>query len=57
MNKNIEIITENLNILQSFCEKYEQFFQFVKPSNGPICFIGLKEKIDVMDFAEDVVKK
>ena len=57
LKRNLEIIQGNLNKLDQFFKKYENFFEWYRPKAGPIAFPKLKKRIRVSHFCEDLVGK
>ncbi len=54
LNRNLNLIKENLASLNSFFAKYRNFFNWIPPMAGPIAFPSLKKgKID--EFCHDLV--
>lgn len=56
LERNLEIISKNLSLLQAFFARYETFFSWNKPKAGSIGFVKLLIDIDVQDFCKEVVE-
>lgn len=57
LNRNLEIVGENLKKYDAFFEKYAHLFSWYKPNAGPIAFVKMNFDTDDMHFAEQVLKK
>jgi len=54
--KNNAVIHENLSLLDSFFEKYEESFSWIKPKAGPIAFPSLLSGEESMNFALSAIE-
>ena len=57
INRNLEIITNNLKLLDEFFNKYTDFFKWIKPKAGSIAFPRLLANIGVEVFCLDLLKE
>ncbi len=57
INRNLEIITYNLNLLDNFFNKYSNLFKWIKPKAGSIAFPRLLADEGVEDFCLDLLKE
>jgi len=57
IQRNLEIINKNLQVLGNFFIEYKQLFKWYKPKAGSICFPKLCLDIEVADFCKDLIKK
>jgi aspartate/methionine/tyrosine aminotransferase len=57
LNRNLGIIRTNLRYLESFFERYADFFEWVKPKAGPLIFPRLKIDRGSEAFCLDVLNK
>lgn len=57
LNRNLDIIQNNLKILDEFFARHAKLFEWHRPKAGPIGFPTLKAKIDIADFCLDLVEK
>lgn len=55
--RNLSIIFANLDLLDEFFGKFEDKFEWLRPSVGPIAYPKLNESLDVTDFCKDLVDK
>jgi len=56
INRNLEIITNNLKLLDNFFNRYSNLFKWIKPKAGSIAFPRLLVKESVEDFCLDLLK-
>jgi aspartate/methionine/tyrosine aminotransferase len=57
LNRNLDIIRNNLHLLDDFFNKYENLFEWVKPKAGSIAFPRLLVNVNVEDFCLDLLNK
>ncbi|MBY8979818.1 MAG: aminotransferase class I/II-fold pyridoxal phosphate-dependent enzyme [Candidatus Lokiarchaeota archaeon] len=57
INRNLDIITNNLNLLDTFFNKYKDLFKWIKPKAGSIAFPRLLVNDSVEDFCLDLLKE
>jgi aspartate/methionine/tyrosine aminotransferase len=57
INRNLDIISKNLNLLDNFFNKYKEIFQWVKPKAGSIAFPRLIIDTNVEAFCFDLIKE
>ncbi len=57
INRNMQIITTNLEILDKFFDKFDYLFTWNKPTAGSIGFVTLHSDLKVDDFCIEVVEK
>ena len=57
MERNNKIVSENLKLLDTFFEKYNHLFWWVKPQGGCIGFVRYKGKESVENFTEKLVNE
>ena len=55
--RNLEIISSNLKMLNSFFDKYKDIFNWQLPKAATIAFPGIKLDIDVEKFCLDLIEK
>ncbi|MDD3976971.1 MAG: aminotransferase class I/II-fold pyridoxal phosphate-dependent enzyme [Methanomicrobium sp.] len=55
--KNLKIISDNLELLDSFFEKYTDILEWVRPNCGPIGYVRIKSEEDAESFCLDAVEK
>jgi aspartate/methionine/tyrosine aminotransferase len=55
--RNLEIIRHNMTLLRSFFEKYDKYFEWVEPNNGPIAFPRLVVNVTAEAFCQDLIEK
>ncbi len=55
--QNLKIISENLNLLNSFFAKYNTMFKWHAPKAGSIAFPELKLEIGILHFCTDLVEQ
>lgn len=55
VQRNLTIIKENLILLDSFFNKYQNLFSWNKPKAGPIAFPGIKGVQNVEKFCTDLI--
>jgi aspartate/methionine/tyrosine aminotransferase len=56
VQRNLEIVRQNLALLDAFIQRRADLFQWVKPNASPIGFVRFKPERDVFTFCEDVVR-
>jgi aspartate/methionine/tyrosine aminotransferase len=56
VQRNLEIVWQNLALLDAFIQQHADLFQWVKPNASPIGFVHFKPERDVFTFCEDVVR-
>jgi len=56
VKRNLEIIKTNLNLLDIFFEKYDHFFQWIKPKAGSIAFPRIVGDKNIDEFCRDLLK-
>ncbi|UYP47722.1 Aromatic-amino-acid aminotransferase 2 [Candidatus Lokiarchaeum ossiferum] len=57
LQRNLNIINANLQLLDSFFIKYKQLFEWIRPKAGSIGFVKIKFDQNVTDFCLDLVEK
>ncbi len=57
LNRNLEIINNNLILLDDFFNKYEKIFTWIKPKAGSIAFPRILIEDNVEDFCLDLLKE
>ena len=57
LQRNLDIIHTNLNLLDTFFQKYSHIFEWVKPKAGSIGFVKIKFDQNIDDFCLDLVEK
>jgi len=57
LDRNLQLISDNLQILDSFFKKYNNVFEWHKPLAGPISFPKLKANITVDEFCKTLVEE
>ncbi|WP_371803260.1 aminotransferase class I/II-fold pyridoxal phosphate-dependent enzyme [Candidatus Lokiarchaeum ossiferum] len=57
LQRNLNIINTNLQLLDSFFIKYKQLFEWIRPKAGSIGFVKIKFDQNVSDFCLDLVEK
>jgi aspartate/methionine/tyrosine aminotransferase len=50
LEKNLKIIRHNLSLLESFMERYGEFFEWVRPTAGAIAFVKFKGPLTSAEF-------
>jgi aspartate/methionine/tyrosine aminotransferase len=55
--RNLKIISENLETLNSFFKKYDSLFEWKSPKAGPIAFSELKTKTGIQQFCLDLAEQ
>ncbi len=55
--RNLEIISSNLKLLNSFFDKYKDIFNWQAPKAATIAFPGIKLNMDVEKFCIDLIEK
>ncbi|MHA1983497.1 MAG: aminotransferase class I/II-fold pyridoxal phosphate-dependent enzyme [Candidatus Hodarchaeales archaeon] len=57
IGRNMSLILNNLALLNSFLNKYQELFEWVEPKAGNIGFIKIKFSDNVETFTDDLIKK
>ncbi|MCQ1536997.1 aminotransferase class I/II-fold pyridoxal phosphate-dependent enzyme [Methanosarcina sp. KYL-1] len=57
IERNLEIVRKNLELLDAFFEKHTGLFEWIRPGAGPIAFPELRPDIDVEEFCVDLAEK
>lgn len=57
LKRNLQIISENLHLLDSFFSKYNNLFYWNPPLAGPISFPKLNAKVPVSEFCKKLIEK
>ena len=57
LERNLEIIRSNLQLLESFFDRYPDRFRWIKPKAGPLAFPEVLFTDDAESFCLDLVKK
>jgi aspartate/methionine/tyrosine aminotransferase len=57
LNRNREVVLENLRLLDKFFTQYNKYFSWERPTAGTIGFPKLNVNVDVEKFAEDLRSK
>lgn len=57
IQRNLQIISENLNILNPFFAKYDSLFEWNAPIAGPISFPKLKGESSVTEFCKKLIEQ
>lgn len=57
LERNLQIVANNLALYDPFFEKYADLFSWYKPHAGPIAFVKMKFDTDDMAFAERLLKE
>ncbi|TMM58995.1 aminotransferase class I/II-fold pyridoxal phosphate-dependent enzyme [Maribacter algarum] len=57
LERNLDIIKENLPLYDAFFEKYNDLFSWHKPNAGPVALVKMHFDTDDMAFAERVLKE
>jgi hypothetical protein len=57
LSRNLQIISDNLKILNTFFNKYKQLFEWQTPAAGPIYFPKLNTEISVNKFCKGLIKE
>lgn len=55
LNRNLQIIENNLKIAQKFFNKYPDLFLFNKPMAGPVAFIRMNIDMSIEEFCDKLV--
>ncbi len=55
--KNMDIISENMETLNSFFKKHKTIFEWHSPKAGPIAFLKLKSEISIQQFCINLVEQ
>lgn len=56
LRRNHEIIRYNLNLLNRFFSKHDDYFDWHKPKAGPVAFPRLRGNINANDFCKDLLE-
>jgi aspartate/methionine/tyrosine aminotransferase len=57
LERNLKIVHDNLPLLQSFFERHQNLFSWVKPNASPIGFPRVHGIQDVREFCEEIVQE
>lgn len=57
LNRNLQIVLNNIICYDRFFEKYAELFSWYKPNAGPVAFVKMHFDNDDMTFAEQVLKR
>jgi len=57
IRRNLGLITENLDLLDGFFNKYDRLFAWHRPKAGPIAFPRINREINAEEFCIDLVNK
>lgn len=57
IQRNLDIITENLGLLDDFFKRYDELFHWVRPKAGPIAFPAFKDGGDCAGFCKQMAEK
>jgi len=57
LDRNLQIVSNNLMRYDAFFEKYTELFSWYKPNAGPVAFVKMHFDNDDMAFAEQVLKQ
>ncbi|WP_281986662.1 aminotransferase class I/II-fold pyridoxal phosphate-dependent enzyme [Aquimarina aggregata] len=57
LERNLNIVHENLPLFDRFFETYQDLFSWYKPNAGPIAFVKIKFDTEDMNFAQTVLHK
>jgi aspartate/methionine/tyrosine aminotransferase len=57
LKRNLDIISENLELLDRFFAKYQDMFMWNRPVAGPIAFPEFKGELPISEFCEKLVEK
>jgi len=57
LERNLQVVKDNLTLYDPFFEKYADLFSWHKPNAGPIAFVKMKFDTDDMAFAERLLKE
>jgi len=57
LDRNLQIVSNNLMCYDAFFEKYTELFSWYKPNAGPVAFVKMHLYNDDMAFAEQVLKQ
>lgn len=57
LNRNLQIVSDNLKYYDRFFEKYTELFSWYKPNAGSVAFVKMCFGNDDMAFAEQVLKQ
>ena len=56
LKRNRDIVLQNLQILEAFIKRNQQFVSWVRPQSGTMAILELLLPVSVEDFAEDLVR-
>ena len=56
LKKNLAIIQKNLQLLDQFMDKYEDLFEWVRPTASPVCFIRFKGPLSSDELGEQLAR-
>lgn len=57
LERNLQIVQNNLSLYEAFFNKYDQLFSWCKPNAGPVTLVKMHFDTDDMAFAEKVLKE
>ncbi len=57
IEKNLDLIKNNLDLLDLFFDKYNSIFQWKRPAAGPVAFPGLKIEKPVSEFTKELLQQ
>lgn len=57
LDKNMKIIRHNFKLLSDFMEKYNEFFEWVKPTAGAIAYVKFKGNLTAAQLGEQLAQK
>ncbi len=55
LQRNLDIVFHNLQLLDEFFERYQNFLQWHRPTAGPIAFPGFRQDIDAHAFSMELL--
>ncbi len=56
LKRNLEIIRNNVSLLEQFIKKYDDLFEWVKPTAGAICYIKFKGPLTSEELGEQLAE-
>jgi aspartate/methionine/tyrosine aminotransferase len=57
LKKNVEIIQKNLQLLDKFMDKYQRYFDWVRPTASPVAFVRFKGPLSSNELGEALAKE
>ena len=57
LERNVEIIKENLKITDAFFNRYPDLFQFNRPMAGPVAFVKMNIEMPIDEFCDKLVEE